>query len=389
MNNMNPLGMINPMNNMNPLGMINSMNNMNPMGMMNPMNNMNPIGMIYPMNNMNPMGMINPIGMINAMGMINPIDMINPMNNMNSMNNVNIENNMDMIMDNTMFPNSPCMNDLNNIDNNDIDDKNCKSIKLYYEDEFIANVTLFINENPKEKFKSILYSLGKKDYRPAFTYEIIERENPNETLEFLIERGVVEPNPWIVIINKSRNINYSCSKFDFNDIKNGDKLQVKYGGVLYGAGGMCDIEFVDIDELTKKKKIPFIKDAQKWRRVSIGLNLFGKCINKNCQAFNQEVIYMAGINNKFDFNLCRKNIICPICSKNFLPITMGFWRCEYQIKGEKFKNGDYEEININGKETFENDFEYFDPNSNDTVSWSYLTIFTGHRQKMKYKEKTV
>ena len=383
MNDMNPMGMMNPMNNLNPIGMMNPMNNMNPIGMMNPMNNLNPIGM------MNPIAMINPMNNINPMGMINPMNNINPMGMMNLMNNINIENNMDMIMDNTMSPNSPSKNYLNNTDNNDIYNKNCKSIKLFYEDEFIANVTLFINENVNEKFKSILYSLGKKVYRPAFTYEIIERENPNETLEFLINRGVVDQNPGIVIKNKSRNRNYYMTGFDFRHLINGDVLEVKFEGHLYGAGGMCDIEFVDIDELTKKKKIPFFKDAQKWRRVSIGLNLFGKCINKNCQAFNQEVIYMAGINNIFDFNLRRKSIICPICSKNFLPITMGFWRCEYQIKGEKFKNGDYEEININGKETFENDFEYFDPNSNDTVSWSYLTIFTGHRQKMKYKEKAV
>ena len=66
---------------------------------------------------------------------------------------------------------------------------------------------------------------------------------------------------------------------------------------------------------------------------------------------------------------------------------MGFWKCEYQIKGEKFKNREYEEININGKETFGNNFEYFDPISNETTYWSSLIIFTGHRQKMKYRAK--
>ena len=41
---------------------------------------------------------------------------------------------------------------------------------------------------------------------------------------------------------------------------------------------------------------------------------------------------------------------------------MRFWKCEYQIKGEKFKNGEYEEKNLNGNEIFEDNFEYFAPN---------------------------
>lgn len=29
---------------------------------------------------------------------------------------------------------------------------------------------------------------------------------------------------------------------------------------------------------------------------------------------------------------------------------MGFFKCEYQIKGEKLKDGEYVEVDINGKE---------------------------------------
>ena len=77
----------------------------------------------------------------------------------------------------------------------------------------------------------------------------------------------------------------------------------------------------------------------------------------------------------------------PYLLKNFLPVTMGFWKCKYQIKGEKFKNGEYVELNLNGKETVGDNFEYYDQNKNKVVSWSYLSVFTGYRQKMKYKEK--
>ena len=137
------------------------------------------------------------------------------------------------------------------------------------------------------------------------------------------------------------------------------------------------------------KKLKFSKNAPDWRKATIGLNLFGKCINKKCKAFDKEVIYPVGINKKFDFYSDKKNIICPICSKNFLPLTMGFWKCEYQIKGEKLKGGDYEEIDICGKETKGDNFEYYDPNSNDTAFWSNLLVFTGYRQKMKYRKNTI
>lgn len=64
---------------------------------------------------------------------------------------------------------------------------------------------------------------------------------------------------------------------------------------------------------------------------------------------------------------------------------MGFWKCEYQIKGEKLTNGEYIDININGRETNGNDFEYYEPYKGKSF-WSNLIIFTGHRQKIKYKE---
>ncbi len=150
---------------------------------------------------------------------------------------------------------------------------------------------------------------------------------------------------------------------------------------IYGAG-INALEFVDV--VTKTKNLFFSKNAPKWRKVSKGLNLFGKCINKKCQAYDNEVVFKVGINIKFDFNSDRKEIKCPICSKNFIPNTMGFWKCEYQIKGEKFRNGEYQEVEINGRETKGDEFEYYDPYANQTAFWSSLTIFIANRQKMKY-----
>ena len=220
-------------------------------------------------------------------------------------------------------------------------------------------------------------------FREAFPDEIIERISPTETLEILIKRGIIEKHPSVIIHHKG--IIYPSYIFLYENLEDGDTFQVELQQKLYGAGGIGNLEFIDVDNLTPTKKLHFSSDAPKWRKVSIGLNLFGKCINKKCEAYNKEVIYIVGINKRFDFNSNRKEIRCPICSKNFMPITMGFFKCEYQIKGEKLKDGEYVEVDINGKETKGNNFEYYDPYKNETTCWSSLTIFTGHRQKIKYR----
>lgn len=144
-------------------------------------------------------------------------------------------------------------------------------------------------------------------------------------------------------------------------------------------------QFVDFDK-NKTKKLKFSENAPKWRRVEKGLNLFGKCIHKECIAYGKEVIYIVGNNIEFDFDKQKKEIVCPICFKNFMPLSLGFWQCEYQIKGLKLQNGEYKTININGRETKDNDFEYYDPYDNGTSFWSSLIIFACPRQKMKYKD---
>ena len=110
----------------------------------------------------------------------------------------------------------------------------------------------------------------------------------------------------------------------------------------------------------KIKRLDFSAEAPKWRSVVKGLNIFGVCKNSKCKAFKKEIIYKVGINTKFDFNTQKREIVCPICNKNFSPKTLGFWKSEYQIKGEKLKNGEYSEVDINGRETKDDDFEYFD-----------------------------
>ena len=269
-----------------------------------------------------------------------------------------------------------------------------KTVQIYHKGQYIQNIIIYNSDSMNsiiQTIKTILFKAGKFLYRPALSNEIVQRNFPFETLEYLLKKGVIETNPGIIIYHNG--LKYPYGSYNYYYLQNRDVFNIEFEPRLYGglkvgisAGGL---DFVDVDKLTKPKYLKFSRSAPKWRNVSKGLNLFGKCSNKKCEAYNKEVIYIVGINIKFDFNINKKEIKCPMCSKNFIPYTMGFWKCEYQIKGERFRNGDFQPVDISGKETKGDNFEYYDPYTNQTTYWSSLIIFTGHRQIMKYSNYTI
>jgi hypothetical protein len=107
---------------------------------------------------------------------------------------------------------------------------------------------------------------------------------------------------------------------------------------LKGQGGYPMIDFVDVSS-GKIKRLKFDKKAPSWRAVNKGLNIFGICNNSKCKAFKKEVVYPTELKEKLIFNLNEEllNIKCPICHKIIKPKTCGFWNCEYQFVGKKFK----------------------------------------------------
>ena len=241
-----------------------------------------------------------------------------------------------------------------------------KSITFNLNDDFLT-------------FKSKIgsnFDISRKPYHD----EIIERRSSNETLEDLLKRGIKEEN-FQILCRASIIDSHNYSGF-IEYVKKNGRFRVLIS-IPYRGGG-CSFEFVDYDN-GKTTKLKFSKNAPEWRRVREGLNLFGKCINKDCKAFNKEVIDPKSNNIKFSIDQQKREIKCPICYKNFMPLTFGFWKCEYQIKGVRLKNGEYEDVNINGKETKGDDFEYYDPSDNGTSFWDSLTVFVCPRQKLKYR----
>ena len=134
-------------------------NNFNPMmmGMNNPM--------MGGMNNSMMMGMNNPMMDMDQMNNPMMMGMNNPMMNNAQMNDINMPQNLGMMMNSNFPQNNPGVNNLNNLDNDRINNPNCKVVKLYYEDEFIQNVTLPYNRffsSIRQTFKEIYILMEKR-----------------------------------------------------------------------------------------------------------------------------------------------------------------------------------------------------------------------------------
>lgn len=208
----------------------------------------------------------------------------------------------------------------------------------------------------------------------------------------------------LIRYSKFVNADYKLCKFLYNheDVKNSNKkikdLPTSFNNYieLYQCsdvigGGIASLKFSDIS----KEKITFLKfskDAPKYRHVKKGLNIFGICKYPNCKANKEEVVYvpkeMALEDNKYfkySINDEIKNIICPICNKIIKPKTIGFYKCEYQIKGEKIENGEIISYDSKPKETKDDKFEYFDPEENGEADWTELVIYVLPKQKIKYQ----
>ena len=178
-----------------------------------------------------------------------------------------------------------------------------KTVQIYHKGEYIQNIDIYNGEKMEtiiKKIKNILFLAGKALYRPALADEIVLRTFPFETLENLLKKGVIETNPGIIICHNG--LKYPYGSYNYYYLQNRDVFNIEFEPRLYGGlkvgisvGGL---DFVDVDKLTKTKNLFFSKNAPKWRKVSKGLNLFGKCINKKCQAYDNEVVFKVGINIK-------------------------------------------------------------------------------------------
>ena len=148
----------------------------------------------------------------------------------------------------------------------------------------------------------------------------------------------------------------------YNLISNSTINVEKVKSTAIGGGGFSHF-FTD---LSKKyyNEITFTSNAPIYRNANQGINIFGDCKYEKCEAFNKEVVVpLLGI-EKFDLIHDKDNLKCPACKGLINPKTVGFYLCEYKIKGKNYENNEIKSFEFFGKASSQGSLQYYDPIKN-------------------------
>ena len=144
--------------------------------------------------------------------------------------------------------------------------------------------------------------------------------------------------------------------------------------------------------INNEKKIienpELIKNSLQFRKINEGLNILGLCKNSKCSFFNEEIIYNTQLNNGliFHFNEELKNIKCPKCQKIIISRGFVFWKCEFQIEGEKIEDGEAIKYKTEPEEAKDDNCKYFDPFKNGEILWTYLNVYVLPLQALRFNK---
>ena len=129
--------------------------------------------------------------------------------------------------------------------------------------------------------------------------------------------------------------------------------------------------FTDVTQTQNIKEKSFTNNAPRWRTIYPGLNIYGRCFNKECDAYGQKVVHPVGKNM---FNLKKDKCFCPQCKTHITPTTCAFSRCEWRYHGQKTK--DAEVVESDWFRAPIDTYHVFDDKVENTVEWDSLLIET-------------
>lgn len=132
----------------------------------------------------------------------------------------------------------------------------------------------------------------------------------------------------------------------------------------------------DFNRLEERVETDFDQDAPRYRVVTRGLNLKGRCTTVGCEARNQVIWIQKGM-GQFRIGEERFNSQCPSCNQIADQVeNLGFWDCIYGIEGMRTRPHQ-ERVNQEHEAGTER-FTTF--REGDAGSWAYLNITTQPRQ---------
>ena len=136
-------------------------------------------------------------------------------------------------------------------------------------------------------------------------------------------------------------------------------------------GGGLSLNFTDLSKNIYEEHY-FSKAAPYYRIVSKGINVYGICKGKKCKLYNKEVICPLKEKKFFDLLKEKDDLECPICGSLIIAKTLGFFSCEYRIKGKKCENDKITPFELRDKANNKNSIRYFNPDKNGSAMFIEL-----------------
>lgn len=212
---------------------------------------------------------------------------------------------------------------------------------------------------------------NKNEIRVSVDEGLLFSDLVGEVKKFLKDGGKVD-----IILQFNNDVLTPKTKVaDFVSI-HGENKKIEFEKFKLESGGYTDLN----NKITANKIVS--NTAPTYRSFERGQNQIGVCKNKNCEAFEREIICPI---KKPNFNFKTDKCNCPICNTIFTPITPCFNYCKYWWNGVyKDENGLPVKVKMTPKDAKivgSGDVDFFLPkifenDESNNFEWESLLIST-------------
>ena len=188
--------------------------------------------------------------------------------------------------------------------------------------------------------------------------------NINDKVKKILD--ICQIDPYAILIYNAKKLNFENTIAE-SGIKNNSIIFCIINKDI--KGGEVGSASKSIADPTKKAPIEWetTTEGPFYLTVKNGINIFGLCQNKDCEAYKKEVCSPFGYGT-FDLikDLNSKSKKCPKCPAcEFLILELescGFMNCKYSYIGRKYENGKLVDVNFSKKtKKTSKSLEYIDP----------------------------